>query len=266
LPRSEKFSGRYLLVPVKFYSSKENKNKNHYDYLKSAIENKKALSYKFLKKENGFWYVQVTFSIKREIKQALNGFIGIDFNYDLIATAETDRYNNYIGFKNYKFDESGKSSEQMEQILSDIAGDVVRRALDNNKEIVIEDLDFTKKKLESNSKVCNYKLNRLQYSKFFELLNSKCIKNGIKLTVVNPAYTSVMGKFKYQYKYGIPLHTAAALVIARRGKFKSKERVPTKLGCVLQSGEASKWSSIYRHRHHWAHWNFLLKNFEKMFE
>jgi len=40
---------------------------------------------------------------------------------------------------------------------------------------------------------------------------------GFRIKKVNPAYTSVIGRFKYMKTYGLSVHESAALVIGRRG-------------------------------------------------
>jgi len=118
-------------------------------------------------------------------------------------------------------------------------------------------------KLKPRSKTTNRKLNLIQYSVFRVLLESRCLKQGVQLKLVNPAYTSVIGKYKYAKRYGINSHTSAALVIARRGFYSAKERLPVQLTDILRRGEEQKFEKIFRYRHHWSAWNYLSKNLEK---
>ena len=55
------------------------------------------------------------------------------------------------------------------------------------------------------------------WKKLLTLLERKCIENGIMYKKVNPAFTSVIGKFKYQKMYNLSIHEAASYVIGRRG-------------------------------------------------
>jgi len=66
-------------------------------------------------------------------------------------------------------------------------------------------------------------------------IGSQAFKKGIEIGHVNPAYTSMLGQIKYSKKYGISVHHAAALCIARRmQKFSEKlprqTKVPTRMG------------------------------------
>ena len=111
----------------------------------------------------------------------------------------------------------------------------------------------------------------IAYDKIWKLLTSKCFRAGVPLIGVNPAYTSFIGHYKYEKMYGLSVHNAAAMCIARRG-LGLKEKLPAFIASVLQSGETNKrmsnapkkpWTSVYRHRHHWAHWAYFKKNLER---
>ena len=206
-----------LELPVKFYSNKKNKNINYYNYFQEAVDNKIAITYRFVKRENNQWYVLASFSLNRDVNKSIAGYIGIDTNYEIIATTETDCKGNFVGFKNYNYGSSGTTGQHRDE-LSLIVKDIVNRAKIAKKGIVIEKLDLTKCKID-NSKDINHKVSSISYNIFFSLLYSKCLKNNILLKEVNPAYTSIIGKYKYSKFYGISVHNAAALVIARRGNF-----------------------------------------------
>ena len=57
---------------------------------------------------------------------------------------------------------------------------------------------------------------------------------GFRVKKVNPAYTSVIGRFKYMKKYGLSVHESAALVIGRRG-LGYRERVPKELVYTIKT-------------------------------
>lgn len=255
--------GRYLKIPVKLDSSSNEKNLRYYNYFKEAVKSKVALSYEFLQRSNGNWYVFVTFTLPRDTYDFKNGYIGVDINYNLIASAECNRHGNYTGFKNYRFDSEDSDSNQNKDRQALIVKDLVSRAKTQGKSIVIEDLDFTKLKLKPRGKKANKKLNLIQYSIFRTLLHSKCLKEGIRLKIVNPAYSSVIGRYKYAKRFGVSTHTAASFVLARRGFYKIKEKLPNQMIGILHRGEEEKFERVFRYRHHWSAWGFLSKNLEK---
>lgn len=130
------------------------------------------------------------------------------------------------------------SSNQSEYLLGRLMIEVCNKAKELKTPIVIEKLDFKYKKFKQfndDNSYHNYGLNSLRkkrnkqlsafaYRKFAELLKSRCFKDGIELIEVNPAYTSLLAKAKYQKDKGISTHQAAAFCIARRG-FGFKERI-----------------------------------------
>jgi len=254
--------GRYIEVPVKFNSYSDKKNERYYSYFKEALEQGVALSYKFFKRENGFWYTQVSFTLEKEVKDFHQGYIGVDLNYDLVATASCNHQGNYLGFKEYSYESEGKTTDQIRNELSLIVKDIVQRTKASGFGIVIENLDFTKLKQKSRGKKTNRKLNLIQYSIFRQLLESRCLKQGVKLKIVNPAYTSIIGRNKYSKRFGIGVHSSAAFVLARRG-FRFKEKLPNQMIGILRRGEDEKFERTFRFRHHWSAWAFLHKNLEK---
>lgn len=251
------YQNKYLLVHVKFTTERETKKK-HYAYFQEAMANGVAMSYRFLKKENGYWYVQANFTLKRHPQHGFNGYLGVDINYGLFATAEVDNKGNYCGvFKDYEYDSTGKSSEQIEQMISAIVNEIVDKAKQLNKDVSIEDIDLEDKRA-GNNKSANNKVNSIEYNLFKTLMINRCLKEGVYLHIVNPAYTSIIGKYKYEKRFGVSRHIAAAIVIARRGGG-FKERIPGHMACILHSGEPEKWN-VFRYRHRWSQWNFLDKN------
>ncbi len=71
-------------------------------------------------------------------------------------------------------------------------------------------------------------LSSFAYSKIIELIKSRSYDKGIEVIEINPAYTSKIGKFKYQNKYKLTTHQAAALVIARRGLLSYEKTIEVK--------------------------------------
>jgi len=64
---------------------------------------------------------------------------------------------------------------------------------------------------------------------------------------VNPAYTSVIGQYKFKDRYGLSAHNAAALVIGRRFLGFS-ETLPSQLHGTLSLSVRN------RDRHVWSKW------------
>ena len=90
----------------------------------------------------------------------------------------------------------------------------------------LENLKFSKKKaccVRKGKRQYNEMLHLLDYSRYKQLCKDYCATYGVMLKLVNPAYTSKLGKQKYAGKNKLSVHNAAAYVIARRGQgFKDK--------------------------------------------
>ena len=53
-------------------------------------------------------------------------------------------------------------------------------------------------------------------NKMQKALISRGLRFGFKIKKVNPAYTSVIGRFKYAKMYGLSVHEAASFVIGKK--------------------------------------------------
>ena len=179
-----------------------------------------------------------------------NGVIGVDMNFDHAALAETNHCGNLIDWSSNDYNIEGKMSGQIIKILEQSAIDIVDIAKIKKKPIVIEDLDTTDSKfrLKYGSKKRNRKISLFAYRILTNAIYARANKEGVAVFKIKPAYTSIIGKLKYMAQKGISIHTAAALVIARRG-MRYKEKVPPVLSVFLPEK--------IRHRHHWSHWNYL---------
>jgi IS605 OrfB family transposase len=145
--------------------------------------------------------------------------IAVDLNADHLAVAETDRFGNLIDSFILPFNFNGLSTEQTEALLGDLSAVLVRRCEAKSKPLALENLDFEEKKksLREQPKVHRGFLSAFAYSKFHEATRSRTRANGIELISVNPAYTSLIGAYKFQ-GLAISSHEKAALAIARRAQ------------------------------------------------
>jgi len=180
---------------------------------------RQAISYRF-KKDGKSWRVFASTALEKAEVHSLegNGVIGIDLNVDHIAYMETDRFGNPVTKKTFPWVSYGKSKGQLRAITGDLCKEIIKYAEETKKPIVIEKLDFQKKKisLKDESKKFARLLSSFSYGMFFEFLLSRAFKHGIKIHQINPAFTSVIGRINYAKRYGLSTHLAAALCIARR--------------------------------------------------
>ncbi len=210
------------LAPVKYPDGKP-----HADKQKYRTGTLKPVTYELVNRA-GRWYVNATIDsfVGTIVTSAEKGVFGIDFNPNSIDWAIVERHGNLSRHGSIKINIQDKSSNQTSDILGKAIASIVRIAQQYQVPIAIEDLDFTQKKaaLKERSKYARM-LSNFAYSKFTQLIETRCIRQGVELNRVDPAYTSVIGVTKYMSLYGLNSGCAAALVIARRGQGRT-EKLP----------------------------------------
>ena len=197
-------------------------NKNYTNLLKKLLRTKEsALTYRIKIKNNRvFLQVIYNFEYNKDLCLTRNNFgaIGVDFNKGFVSVSETDKYGNLINTFNIDYQYS--KGNQTTNDFQIIANQLKNYCLDVGKDLVIEKLNFNKKKdnlISKKGKKYNEMLSSLAYSKFDSIITSKCVKNRIFLHKVNPAWTSWIAKQKYCSKMKLNIHSGASYVIARRG-------------------------------------------------
>lgn len=237
-------SQKHLILDVDF-----DKNKKIYKYLHQAIINKQAITCRvFQREDNKKWHVQLSFYISNDCIDSDNGTIGIDVNYNLIASCSIKKDGNKENFASYKFDANEKNKNKNKQALSDIVNKIVVRAVDEKKTITIE-------KINLKNVAKTKKISLICYRLFISLLKTRCVKFGVLVKEVNPAYTSVIGGLKYNRRLGVSRHSSAAYTIGRRG-LNYIENIPLGYICLLHREEKDK--SLL------AKWNIVNKRLQSV--
>ena len=248
LPDDINSSEKYLELPISLAYG--------HGVLVKALEGKQAVSYRFLKDDKG-WRVFIStkaISVDKQTSKDL-GAIGVDINANHLAVTELDRSGNPITSKRINLCTYGKFSHQSAAIIGDAVKDLMGFSQDKGKPVVVEDLDFKKKKseLERSDKKMARMLSSFSYEKILSCIKARSEDSGIECIEINPAFTSVIGKFKFARRYGISTHQAAACAIARRG-LKLSER-PNRRDYV-----ASFLPVRNRNKHVWSHWGKVSRN------
>jgi IS605 OrfB family transposase len=180
-----------------------------------------AVTYRFVIKDDKI-YLNATIDAptKAKITSLENGALGVDFNPNSIDWSVIDKQGNLKRHGSIKINLHSLRTNQTSDILGKACAELVRLAELYKIPIVIEDLDFEKKKASMKEKGAKYArmLSNMAYSKFNQMLESRCNKFGIELLKVDAAYTSVIGVTKYMSMYSLNSGCAAALVIARRAQ------------------------------------------------
>ena len=197
-------------------------NKIYTNLLKNLLRTKEsALTYRIKIKEDKV-LLQIIYNFKHNkdlcVTRNSYGVIGVDFNKGFVSVSETDKYGNLINTFNidYQYSKGNQTTNDFQYIANKLKD----YCLNVGKDLVIEKLNFTKKKdnlISKRGKKYNEMLSSLAYSKFDSIITSKCAKNRIFLHKVNPAWTSWIAKQKYCPKMKLNIHSGASYVIARRG-------------------------------------------------
>ena len=190
------------------------------------------------------------------------GAIGVDLNADHLAVAETDSSGNCIKAWRVPLVTYGKSTHQAEALIGDAVASVVQYAKEAGKPIVIEQLDFRQKKavLEGESRRYSRMLSGFSYGKIKAYFISRGYREGVEVHQVNPAYSSVVGRVKFMERYGLTVHQAAALVLARR-LLGCSERIPRLRVCPVGNGVHIAFTVPVRKRvkHVWTYWGAVSR-------
>ena len=267
--------GKYLVVPnVRFASGHDvvlaalGSNTEYAVYRREHGEKEaratrfgQAISYRFKRDAKG-WRVFATTELPEvEITtDRRRGAIGVDLNADHLAVAETDASGNYVKAWRVPLVTYGKSNHQAEALIGDAVSGMVGYARGVGKPLVIERLDFRQKKavLEGESRKYARMLSSFSYGKVKAYFLSRGYREGVEIVAVNPAYSSVVGRVKFMERYGLTVHQAAALVLARR-YLGCSERIPRRWVCPIGNGVQVAFTVPARKRakHVWTYWGAI---------
>ena len=220
-----------------------------------------AISYRFKRDAKG-WRVFATTELPEVAvtTDRRRGAIGVDLNADHLAVAETDASGNYLNSWRVPLVTYGKRHHQGEALIGDAVASVVEYARGVGKPLVIEKLDFRQKKavLEGESRRYSRMLTSFAYGKIKAYFLSRGYREGVEIIEVNPAYSSVVGRVKFMERYGLTVHQAAALALARR-LLGCSERIPSRWVCPVGSGVHVAFTVPVRKRvkHVWTYWGAI---------
>jgi IS605 OrfB family transposase len=195
-----------------------------------------------LKVRNDKFYAQVSWE-EKIVEPVINkayGVMGVDINaYPFhLALAYVSTDGNLEKFERIDLREmEGKTQNQREHIAWRIGRQVVERALESGKAVVVEDLQKVPKGNRGDGLAkLRRKLHKWVYKSILEKIEVYARRMGVQLIKVNPAYTSIIGKLKYAPIYNIDKDIAGAYVIGRRG-FGFEEEVPKNYRELLKDKE-----------------------------
>ena len=268
--------GKYLVVPnVRFAYGHEKvlaalgSNTEYAVYRREHGEKEarvtalgQAISYRFKRDAKG-WRVFATTELP-EVEVTTDrrrGAVGVDLNADHLAVVETDASGNYVKAWRVPLVTYGKSHHQAEALIGDAVASVVGYARGVGKPLVVEKLDFRQKKavLEGESRKYSRMLSGFSYGKVKAYFISRGYREGVEIIEVNPAYSSVVGRVKFMERYGLTVHQAAALVLARRYAWLFRAH-PASMGMSRRQWRAYVAFTVpvrKRVKHVWTYWGAI---------
>ena len=255
-----KYAFAHVIIPVSisYYKKELQEHIDYHTYHKKSgswntvnekgevVKPTSSLSIRLMKDSKGNFDVGIGISSSLHMKPELKtvekyGLIGVDINPDHLDVAETDEKGNYVKGWSIPLILKNKTTKQRKTIISQATKQVVDYALLKGKSIVLEKLDFKKKKQalkENYNKYYARMLTAFSYGKIKEYFIQQSWKAGVNVIYVNPAYTSFLGNLKYRLKTNNKVnfndHVSAAFVIARRGQG-LKEKIPSKVNLIKYS-------------------------------
>jgi IS605 OrfB family transposase len=250
----------------------ESLNFNHgHHAIIAALENRQPLTVRFVRDETS-WKAHVTIdqpTVGTRFNDDL-GCLGVDFNADHVAATLADRFGNPIRSWNIPMVTYGLSANQTTDLTRKVAKQIVRIAAEQHVPVAAEDLDFSRKKaqLTSDSEARYARmLSSLAYSSFQRALASACARHSIHLKLVNSAFTSLIGRTKFAHRYGLSVHAAAALSIARRAmKFSENLPKPVEGKIILPFDDGDRVTLPrpvrIEGRHVWSSWRKLNSGYK----
>ncbi|UQD53783.1 transposase [Bacillus methanolicus] len=246
-----------------------------------------------IKRKNGEYYIHLIYEEEvygRELAYdepiQAERIAGIDINIDRIAVSIVSKQGNFLQSKVFYCHElEYVKASKRNNIVGETVRDVYDWLLQENVEaVVIENIQLRQR--HDTDKRFNRLIHHFKKKKLMKTILRRGMRLGFRIKKVNPAYTSVIGRFKYRKNYGLSVHESAALVIGRRGlgyrerlpkelietiKMKVKRHLIAVLGSMEESYKQSKSGTKqrqylgmmlkkienFKEEHEWSLWNIL---------
>lgn len=146
------------------------------------------------------------------------GAIGVDCNPDGVAVVEVTgdgnlKHHQYEREQRIQFAGRGQRDYDIKQL----AVRVVDAAKEVRKPLVVEKLDFNPANRKKGCRKFRRTKSQFIYRQMLGAIKARATREGVPLIEVQPQFTSILGNLKYAEPYSLNRHTAAAMVIGRRG-------------------------------------------------
>ncbi|CAF0698549.1 hypothetical protein [Candidatus Methylacidithermus pantelleriae] len=188
-------------------------------------------------------------------KRRLGGAVGIDWNEDHLALAETDRFGNLVRMRWIGVNLDGKSEQEAKAIFGDAWKEIARACAESGKSLVIEWLDLRKGKLELESvDLVGARSLPSPAPRRSQLLKAAFFRTAVEVIQFDLAYTSVMGAANDARRHGTGFSHGGALCPCpeRIGSLRTPIRAHPQRGghvtCALPASNQTRhvWSFLWR--------------------
>jgi IS605 OrfB family transposase len=215
-----------------------------------------SLTWLIFRDDEGRWHAHVTVEEPAAplVTSLRNGVVAVDLNADHLAVVLVDRCGNPVSRLRLDFPPSGTDEGRASVILGDAVRALCLIARSRGLGIACEDLDFSRKKAGLREYGARHArmLSGWAYARFFQLLQARCKRDGVEMKKVNPAFTSVIGRWKYAKGRAMSVHHGAALAIGRLA-MGFGERLVDSCGSALDAParmrprtERKRWRGVHR--------------------
>ena len=197
-----------------------------------------------------------------------NGVLGIDTNPTGLAIALLTPDGNPRWFQWHGAgDLPSRSHDAKRNDVGNLVKQIVLIAKTNGVPIAMENL-----KHMTDREIKDHKLRRIAHGFCYRLILTMIERTakriGVEVIKVHPAYTSVIGKVKYQRQYGISTHQAAAMTIGRRAQGIRFERVPHVIKSYInnQMNQKKRKKPVvidFEVMKNWKQWSLVKKYVDK---
>lgn len=203
-------------------------------------------------RKNGKYKTRINFEKEKEKETNFEkGSVGVDFNHSTIDLAVIDEDGQLKDTKTiHCSDLTSSKRDKRKWLIGNYAKEVLEYAKYWNRGITTENLSDVARK-QSNQ-------HEFTHRRFLEALRRRSEKEGVSSRSVNPAFTSIIGKWKFSDSYQITTHQASAFVIARRGKgIHEKLRGLKTLAFEAMEAREGNEGVPNRRVHSWSLWSLI---------
>jgi len=217
-------------------------------YLAEHLVTGQPYTVQVIRKKNRF-FCHISFALEdtKEVDRA-SKMAGIDLNPQVLSVTIVHPNGNYLVSRNFPCpDLPYVSHEKRLHIIGNLCKKIAEWLKEQGvTQVALEELFFNQD--HDTNRFFNRMSHNFSHQAMFVNLVIRLRKEGIAVFTVDPKFTSLIGFTKYKDTYGLAVHQAAALVIARRA-LGCKEKLPKEIKRLLAPKEGQphlfSWGKLF---------------------